>query len=92
MDVRTGGGEGCILGPKGAVESRAFAISGPEMVDFVQVVRVTEVDFIGGDANDGACYYVSSCAILAEEVSFTVLFMQFIHTQVKPASVQIMPE
>lgn len=91
MDVRTGGCEGCILGPKGAVESRAFAISGPEMVDFVQVVRVTEVDFIGGDANDRACY-VSSCANLAEEVSFTVLFMQFIHTQVKPASVQIMPE
>lgn len=53
MDVWTGGGEGCIIRPKGAVESWAFAISGPEMVDFVQVVRVTEVDFVGGDANMG---------------------------------------
>ena len=86
MDVRTGGGEGCILGPKGAVESRAFAISGPEMVDFVQVVRVTEVDFVGGDANNGACY-VSSCAVCQKEVSFTVLVMQFIYSQIKPASV-----
>ena len=56
MDVRTRGGEGCIVGPEGAIESCAFAISGAEMVDFVQVFRIAEVDFIGGNANDGACY------------------------------------
>ena len=56
------------------------------MVDLVAVIGVTEVDFVGGDANNGACY-VSSCAVCQKEVSFTVLVMQFIYSQIKPASV-----
>lgn len=56
MDIRTGRGEGCLFGSEAAIESWVFPVSRPDMVDFVAVIGVTEVDFVRRDADDGACY------------------------------------
>ena len=43
--------DGDVNGP---VEARVFQILRPDGVDLLMVCRVTEVDFVGGDANNGA--------------------------------------
>lgn len=60
MDIRTGRGEGCLLGPETAIESWTFPVSRSDMVDFVAVIGITEVDFVGSYANDRA-YYNGPC-------------------------------
>lgn len=55
MNIWTGRGEGCLFGSEGAIESWVFPVSRSDMVDFVAVIGVTEMDFVRRDANDGAC-------------------------------------
>lgn len=55
VHVRARRGEGRLFGAEGAVEGRVLAVSRADVVDLVAVLRVAEVDFIRGDADDRAC-------------------------------------
>lgn len=56
MNIRTGRGEGCLLSAETAIEGWALPVSRSDMVYVIAVIRVIEVDFVGGYADDRPFY------------------------------------